>query len=319
MSNNMYTTNSKGEAAVRVSSNVTGDKTSIYGTDKDGKGALRIVTSDSQSDSSNPSSSGVTEDWVKQNFMNSGEALYSTKTLSELFQSSNGKILKIYNEEKMPTKGAYTVMSLGWTYADSQNAPALIACELATHKLYFYHGSYNSCNPAAWKEFAFDVGEVSTPTTGTNYGIRGDYCSTYGVVESPNGRPKLGTGNNVIIPAGIRINMVGDTQTTIASQVTVPVTLNKTCFLVFVPDLDDPYQFCEQICFIDKKPEESDATCRVWFDGEKWWYRSINLGDTWVPVVRAQPLAKCIFTGSNLTRLDYIGWYHDSYKNPVSE
>lgn len=51
MSNNMYTTNSKGEAAVRVSSNVTGDKTSIYGTDKDGKGALRIVTSDSQSDS----------------------------------------------------------------------------------------------------------------------------------------------------------------------------------------------------------------------------------------------------------------------------
>lgn len=43
MDKDIYTTNSNGEAAVRVATNVTGNKTSIYGTDSSGNAAMRVI------------------------------------------------------------------------------------------------------------------------------------------------------------------------------------------------------------------------------------------------------------------------------------
>lgn len=248
-------------------------------------------------------------------FINADASTYTLESLESLFTSRKARLAKIFGEDKMPSTQAYTVLSLGWTYGDSNNAPALIACNLVTHKLYFYHGTLASLTADKWQEFAFGIGSGSD-----DFGMRGDYCTTYGVVKSPYGRPRLGTfgSNTVIIPAGMQIEMPGDVLSTGAAETTVEVTLGKTCYIIYVPGLEEPYQACEQICFSKTLPAESDAVCRVWFDGVDWWYRSLDTGDIWRNVKRAQPLCKCIYTGNNITRLNYIGWYHDGYDNAMN-
>lgn len=92
---------------------------------------------------------------IIDNAINNDASTYDLTSLSSIFSSSRAKLAKIHAEEKMPTTGAYTVLSLGWTYTDSENAPALLAVELATGKLYYYQGTEANCTSAAWKEFNF--------------------------------------------------------------------------------------------------------------------------------------------------------------------
>lgn len=283
MDKDIYTTNSNGEAAVRVATNVTGNKTSIYGTDSNGNAAMRVIgITGGGGDGTIPTASQINATLTGKD--SEGKDVTVTVSVQDTLQT-------LKNDE-------------GELGEDIQVIQAKIP-ETATPE-----------NPLVTRA------DLSTGNGSEDFGLRGDYCSSYGVTASPNGRPKIGAvgTKNIIIPAGLRIEMPNDGQTTIASQVTVEIPLNETCFFVFVPDLDEPYQFCEQICFKKTKPSESNATCRVWFDGKDWWYRSVNMGDTWIKVVRAQPLGKCIFTNGSLTRINYIGWYHDGYKDPtVSE
>lgn len=149
-------------------------------------------------------------------------------------------------------------------------------------------------------------------------GLRGDYCSRYGVTASPNGRVRIGTGNQMIVPAGLQLTIPGaDGEpvaplVTLASQVTVPTTLTSDCVFAYVAGLDQPFQFCDKVCFSLIQPADDESTCQLWFDGKGWHFRSINEGNVWVNV-RAHVLAECIFTGGNLTRLNTNGWYHDMY------
>lgn len=284
MGKNMYTTNTNGEAAVRVSTNVKGDKTSIYGVDENGNAAMRVVGGIGGSSSGGGSTTPAVTDAKKIN------ATISSK-------NSNGETVSYTAsvEEHLQTL----------KNDDAEKGDAIQAIQQ------LIPGSATPENPLVTRA------DLPTGNGSEDFGLRGDYCSMYGVTASPNGRPKIGTvgTNSIIVPAGLRIEMPNDGQTTIASQSIVDIPLNKTCYFVFVPDLDEPYQFCEQICFKKTKPSESDATCRVWFDGDSWWFRSINVGDTWIKVIRAQPLGKCIFTNGSLTRINYIGWYHDAYKD----
>lgn len=101
---------------------------------------------------------GVTEEWVKNNFINADASTYVLETLDELFSNSNAKLAKVYNEPKMPAMGAFTVLSLGWTYTDSENEPTLLATDLETGEFYYYHGSLADCTPDAWQQFSFGGG-----------------------------------------------------------------------------------------------------------------------------------------------------------------
>lgn len=148
-------------------------------------------------------------------------------------------------------------------------------------------------------------------------GLRGDYCSRYGVTASPNGRPYI-SGGNMVVPAGLVLTIPGASgepvapQVTIASQVTVPVTITDNGFFAYVAGLDQPFQFCDKVCFSLIQPADDESTCQLWFDGKGWHFRSLTEGNVWVNV-RAHILDECIFTGSNLTRLNPNGWYHDMY------
>lgn len=109
--------------------------------------------------------SGVTEQWVKDNFINADASTYTLATLADTFNYSNARLYKVFNETNMPTRDTYTLLSLGWTYHDSNNAPTLIASNLANKKLYYYQGTKENCTPEAWKEFAF-VGDTPTVQPG---------------------------------------------------------------------------------------------------------------------------------------------------------
>lgn len=98
---------------------------------------------------------GITEQWVKDNFINSDASTYTLATLQDAFNYSAARLYKIFNEDKMPTKNTFTLFSLGWTYNDTNNMPTLLASDLQTGKFYFYHGDYENCSPNTWQEFTF--------------------------------------------------------------------------------------------------------------------------------------------------------------------
>lgn len=280
----IYGTNGQGEAAMRVSSTVTGQKDSIYGVDENGNAAVRVI-------GGTPGASGGTSGPVvtANNLMVTLTGLDANGDRFETTQSVADHLQTLKND-------------------DAEKGDAIQGIQQLIPE------SATSSNPL------ITANDLPTGTASDDYGIRGDYCATYGVVETPYGRPRLGAvgSNKIIVPAGIRIEMPRSSLITIASQVEIEVPLGITCYMVYIPDLDEPYQFCEQLCFKKTKPAESDATCRVWFDGQDWYYRSINMGDTWIKVGRAQPMARCVFVDGNLVRLDFIGWYHDTYRAPTT-
>lgn len=322
----------------------------IHTHDKDGKPALRITCQDGSIEGGEAitvDASDILVDWtdkdgqnsesisihdalqtlrdaiesIDDNYINADASTYSPNTISDLFNRSKAHLVKVYNEDCMPTKGAYTVFSLGWTYSDTNNMPALLAVELATGKLYFFHGNQSQCTPAAWRE----LGATSSDVDG-EIGLRGDYCSTYGVTAWDYGIITRGTGNKLNFPGGMRMSIPaadasGDsTEFTLGSAQTYTMKGTKTCFLIWQDlDPDEPLQECDQICFRKTTPPESDAICRLWWDGKVWRFRSINYGDVWLQC-RAQPLVKCIFNADGqLVRLDYTGWYNAAPKSQVSE
>lgn len=384
---------------------------------------------------------GVTEQWVKDNFINSDASTYVLTSLESLFLDSSAKLAKITAEDKMPTTGSYTVLSLGWTYNDSNNAPALLAVELATHKLYFYQGTLESLSSNNWKEIIYkgddlsignmtiesgkitvksdgfpiglkldissllplnpnaDIGgegnsrfvnghfkylqnntvflspkkigipqdalgnllisssEIPTPKyellnyfilyTGettdnyknnsiykcvidgtykwieicnlknlqsTDVGMRGDYCSQYGVIQATAGLPTIGTGNSVNLPGGVVLKLQGTAadptikRTTLASPQTVTLTKTTDSILAYVEGVEG-FQQCDKICFSPSEPPNDESTCRLWNDGTQMYFRDINHGDTWIPC-RAAVLAELHYTDGVLTWLDFTGWYH---------
>lgn len=349
------TLDKNGRPAVRITANPVdahAKYSNIHTHDKNGKPALRVTCEDesieggeaitidagdikvewSDKQGENPEEISLHDaiqllrnavENMPDNYINADAATYSPNTVGDLFTRSKAHLVKIYNEDCMPTKGAYTVFSLGWTYSDSNNMPALLAVELATGKLYFFHGNQSQCVPAAWRELG---GAASTDGGDGEIGLRGDYCSTYGITAWDYGIITRGSGNKLNIPGGMRMSIPaadgsGDsTELTLSSPQTYTMKGTKTCFLIWQDlDPDEPLQECDQICFRKTKPEESDAICRLWWDGKVWRFRSINYGDVWLQC-RAQPLVKCIFNADGqLVRLDFTGWYNAAPKAPVTE
>lgn len=247
-------------------------------------------------------------------YINNNASTYTLESISSLFTSSDAKLAKVYNEAKLPTTGAYTIFSLGWTYTDSENAPALLAVELATGKLYYYQGTEANCTSTAWKEFNFGG---ATPQSADDYGIRGDYCSKYGVIKIGT-KPDiissteiLWVGPNIIKMPGTLANP-SESLVTVANSITHTIHKTTDFDLVYVHGLDDLLE-CDKVCFSRTKPTE-EGTCQVWFNGIEWKFRDVNQGNVWT-AARCQPLGRVIFTDGTPTRIDYVGWYHPNMYN----
>lgn len=141
------------------------------------------------------------------------------------------------------------------------------------------------------------------------YGIKGDYASMYGITDMMHGIITTpAENNNIIIPAGIVLKAPGaDTLTTIASE-NVHLTESTSDFTLFYAD--GYFLECGSVHYSEKEPEVNGVeNYQAWFNPNVglWQFRSNDTGNVWREAV-ATPLVDCIFTGSNITRLDFIGY-----------
>ena len=140
-----------------------------------------------------------------------------------------------------------------------------------------------------------------------NNGLEGDYCSKYGIVdETKSGLPYQGTGNQVIIPAQLQLDMYGAAGlTTISGNVTVDLTVTTNCELWLESGTGTVYQ-ATKTYWQEKEPAESSEPCIVWISSAGIQVKSNDTGNVFRKT-NVTRVVKCIFTGGNLTRLCFTG------------
>lgn len=151
--------------------------------------------------------------------------------------------------------------------------------------------------------------QYAVATGGGDNGIKGDYCTTYGITDMPNGLISAALETNYLtIPAGIVLKAAGaDTLTTLASE-TVHETTSTTDFTLFY--VGGEMLECGDVVYSSSEPTENGvANYQAWFNPNvsKWQFRSNDTGNVWREAV-ATPLCDCIFSDGALTRIDFIGY-----------
>lgn len=149
-----------------------------------------------------------------------------------------------------------------------------------------------------------DLTDAGTGGTDDN-GLEGDYCSKYGIVdETQSGLPRMGTGNQVIVPAGLVLDVPGVSGlTTNASVINHDLTATTNCELWLaegnVLEVTDMF-------WQEDEPEDGTTGYAGWWNGTEMKFKSNDTGNVW-RAANAVRIAKCIFTDGNLTRLCFTG------------
>lgn len=146
------------------------------------------------------------------------------------------------------------------------------------------------------------------PSSTSSYGIKGDYFSKYGITKCQNGLIKTTLDSKeVVVLAGIECFMPGaTTKITIASNITyeVQATTKTTLFLAGAEIIESEDVFYQEI-----EPEDGSSTYVAWYNpkANEWKFKSNDTGNVF-RTVRATPIADVYVDGSNITRIDYIGY-----------
>lgn len=138
-----------------------------------------------------------------------------------------------------------------------------------------------------------------------NNGLEGDYCSKYGIVdETVSGLPYQGTGNQVVIPASLVLDVPGvPGLTTNASKITHDLVSTTDCELFLA---QGTVIEATEVYWQISEPEDGQSGYLAWWNGEKWQFKSNDTGNVWRDA-NAVRIAKCIFTSGSLTRLCFTG------------
>ncbi len=144
-------------------------------------------------------------------------------------------------------------------------------------------------------------------TVQDNNGLEGDYCCKYGIVdETASGLPYQGTGNQVIIPAQLQLDMYGTAGlTTITGNITVDLTVTTNCELWLESGTGTVYQ-ATRTYWQEKEPAESSEPCEVWISSAGIQVKSNDTGNVFRKT-NVTRVVKCILTGGSLTRLSFTG------------
>lgn len=151
-------------------------------------------------------------------------------------------------------------------------------------------------------------GSLLTNLPTSSYGIKGDYFSKYGITKCQNGLIKTTLDSKeVVVLAGIECFMPGaTTKITIASNITyeVKATTKTTLFLAGAEIIE-----AEDVFYQETEPEDGSSTYVAWYNPKtnEWKFKSNDTGNVF-RTVRATPIADVYVDGSNITRIDYIGY-----------
>lgn len=146
------------------------------------------------------------------------------------------------------------------------------------------------------------------PSSTSSYGIKGDYFSKYGITKCQNGLIKTTLDSKeVVVLAGIECFMPGaTTKITIASNITyeVQATTKTTLFLAGAEIIE-----AEDVFYQETEPQDGSSTYVAWYNpkANEWKFKSNDTGNVF-RTVRATPIADVYVDGSNITRIDYIGY-----------
>ncbi len=138
-----------------------------------------------------------------------------------------------------------------------------------------------------------------------NNGLEGDYCSKYGIVdETASGLPTQGTGNQIIIPAGLVLDVPGVSGlTTNASKITHDLTSTTDCEIFLA---EGTVIEATEVYWQTTEPEDGQTGYLAWWNGTEWKFKSNDTGNVW-RAANAVRIAKCVFTDGSLTRLCFTG------------
>lgn len=143
------------------------------------------------------------------------------------------------------------------------------------------------------------------------YGIRGDYCSKYGIISAQYGLVEYETlSNEVIVKGGMQLIVPNkDTRTLIASDIKYEVQsiVDVTLFYADgeILEADNVYYQTEE------PPEDGLFAYTAWWNPEinKWKFKSNDTGNIWREA-DATPIADVHFTNENIVRIDHVGYRH---------
>lgn len=138
-----------------------------------------------------------------------------------------------------------------------------------------------------------------------NNGLEGDYCSKYGIVdETASGLPTQGTGNQIIIPAQLVMDVPGVSGlTTNATAITHDLVSTTDCEIFLA---EGTVIEATEVYWQTTEPEDGPTGYLAWWNGTGWKFKSNDTGNVW-RAANAVRIAKCIFTDGALTRLCFTG------------
>ena len=151
-------------------------------------------------------------------------------------------------------------------------------------------------------------------TSAEKYGLEGDYCSKYGIVDCPNGILEEDAGK-VTLKAGVVMQLTEtDGLTTNASDMVHDITSTVDFDLFYT---SGSLLESTKVVFSEQEPEDGATGVLAWFNGLQWQFKSNDTGNVWraAPAVR---LAHFLITDGNITRIDYIGNRHLNKVIPVT-
>ena len=140
-------------------------------------------------------------------------------------------------------------------------------------------------------------------------GIKGDYCTSYGILEAPNGILTNPSGMQVTLKQGVVLQLAGqDIKTTVSGDMTQTLTSTADCDLFYVSGTTSLMEVA-QIVWSRVEPDNGQAGVLAWWnpDNKKWKFKSNDTGNVWAEAV-ATPVAHIHTDGTTITRIDHIGY-----------
>lgn len=147
------------------------------------------------------------------------------------------------------------------------------------------------------------------PGTSEGDGIKGDYCTTYGIIDAPNGILTNPSGMEVVLKQGVVLQLAGqDIKTTISGNLTHTITSTADCDLFYVSGTTSLMEVA-QIVWSRIEPDNGQTGVLAWWNpnNKKWKFKSNDTGNVWAEAV-ATPIAHIHTNGTTITRIDHIGY-----------